>query len=179
MTTTMNRQDEHLSALVDGEAGRFEARRMMDELLSDAQLRERWARYHLIGDALRQERPLFADAGFAAGVMARVEAEAAQKPAALPRWAKPLAGFALTASVAGAMVLGLQSVTVPVGSGLQPASQPTAMVVPQAGVDPGHHVPTQLESYMRMNGYLLSHVEQSGAGAVMPYARLVSDTPGK
>jgi sigma-E factor negative regulatory protein RseA len=42
--------------------------------------------------------------------------------------------------------------------------------------DPGHHVATQLESYMRMNSYLLSHAEQTSGQGLMPYVRMVSYT---
>lgn len=177
--TTMNRQDEYLSALVDGETGRFETRRAIDTLLGDAPQRGLWERYHLIGDVLRQESQL-ADAEFARRVMAEVEADDIGSGVPPRRWTRPLLGLAMAASVAGAMVIGLQSVLGP-GSGgnqaLQQTAMDTSMFAPMAASDPGHHVPTQLESYMRMNRYLLSHVEQSDAHGLLPYARMVSYTP--
>lgn len=184
--TTTNRQDEHLSALLDGETERFETRRMVDALLENAELRGRWARYHLIGETLRQEQPMLADASFSARVMERIQQEGMDQP--VPerqgrRWMRPVLGLAMAASVAGAMVIGLQSMLGPGdvgGHGLQ-QSPMEASVAPagQAASDPGYHVPNQLESYMRMNSYLLSHVEQSGAQGVMPYARMVGYAPGR
>ena len=182
--TTMNRQDEHLSALVDGETERFETRRIVDSLLENPELRERWARYHLIGEAVRQEQPMLADASFSARVMERIQEEAAEQM--VPerqgrRWVRPVLGLAMAASVAGAMVIGLQSVLGPggVGShGLQQAPMEASVTAAAPASDPGYHVANQLESYMQMNSYLLSHVEQSGAQGVMPYARMVGYAPG-
>lgn len=186
---TTNKHSEHLSALIDGETNRFETRRVLDSLLGDAEQRGRWARYHLIGEALRQERPLFADGDFSRRVMARIETEAQREKATESesaggrrRWVRPLAGLAMAASVAGAMVFGLQSMLGPgeLGShGLQQAPLEADANAQSMGVsDPGHHVANQLESYMRMNRYMLSHVEQSDAQGVMPYARMVGYVPG-
>ncbi|OBS10399.1 sigma-E factor negative regulatory protein [Acidihalobacter prosperus] len=186
--TTMTHKDEQISALMDGESSRFEIRRSVDLLLSDADLRERWGRYHLIGDVLRRDVKQIAAADFSAGVMARLAAEqdeAVSPRRAQSRWAKPLLGFAMAASVAGAMVIGLQSMMGPgqIGGDLMQQALPgngferVADVEPTA--DPGHHVPTQLESYMRMNSYLLSHAEQTGGQGMMPYVRMVSYTPAR
>ncbi|AOU97571.1 hypothetical protein BI364_06005 [Acidihalobacter yilgarnensis] len=186
--TTMTQKDEKISALMDGESSRFETRRSVDLLLSDADLRERWGRYHLIGDVLRRDVKQVAPAEFSAGVMARIAAEQGEESIppqrAQLRWAKPLLGFAMAASVAGAMVVGLQSMLGPgqIGESLiqqvLPGNGLGQMAEVEQVSDPGHHVPTQLESYMRMNSYLLSHAEQTGGQGVMPYVRMVSYTPG-
>jgi sigma-E factor negative regulatory protein RseA len=178
---TTNRQDEHLSALVDGETERFETRRMVDALLDSSELRGRWARYHLIGEALRQEQPMLADASFSARVMERVREEDVEQivPQGQGRgWVRPVLGLAMAASVAGAMVFGLQSMLGPEEGGMQQAPMEASVAPANQASDPGYHVPNQLESYMRMNGYLLSHAEQSGAQDVMPYARMVGYEPG-
>ena len=44
---------ERLSTLIDGELARMRERRAVDEFAGDREQRERWARYHLIGDAMR------------------------------------------------------------------------------------------------------------------------------
>lgn len=181
--TTMHKQEEHLSALVDGETERFETRRIVDSLLEDPELQARWARYHLVGEVLRQEHAVLANTAFSVRVMRGITQEATDSPAPqqLGRgWVRPVLGLAMAASVAGAMVAGLQSAMGPneLGShGLQQQSTMEASVAP-AAQDPGRHVPNQLESYMRMNSYLLSHVEQTSAQEVMPYARMVSYAPG-
>jgi sigma-E factor negative regulatory protein RseA len=182
--TTINRQDEHLSALMDGETERFETRRMVDTLLESSELRGRWARYHLIGEILRQEQPMLADGSFSARVMEQIRKEDVGQLAPVRRgrrWMRPALGLAMAASVAGAMVIGLQSMLGPGdvgGHGLQQAPMEASVAPAAQTPDPGYHVPNQLESYMRMNSYLLSHVEQSGAQGVMPYARMVGYEPG-
>lgn len=188
--TTMNEQNEQLSAFVDGETARFESKRMADVLLGDDELRRRWTHYHLIGEVLRQEKVTLADANFSRRVMQSIESEETTETTAAGsllrrRWLKPVVGLAMAASVAGAMVIGLQSAMSPNGLGTggalgqKPleADMTTQTSVTQSN-DPGYHVPNQLESYMRMNSYLLSHAEQSGAQGLMPYARMVGYTSG-
>jgi sigma-E factor negative regulatory protein RseA len=48
---------QSLSAAIDDEADAFELRRVLDELGRDAELRSLWDRYHIIGSALRGDRP--------------------------------------------------------------------------------------------------------------------------
>jgi len=46
---------ETLSAVVDGEASDFEARRLIEEAGRSPELRSLWSRYHLIGASMRRE----------------------------------------------------------------------------------------------------------------------------
>ena len=175
---TTNRRDEALSALVDGETAGAETRRMIDALLGDEALRERWDRYHLIGEVLRRGEPPLAAPDLAARVMDRIEAQTVVPVRRARRWGRPLASLALAASLAGGLAFGLQAMLGNQGGrqALQGAPTATAtLAFASDGADPGHHVPLQLESYMRMHAYALGHVEQSATGGVMAYARLVSD----
>lgn len=154
----LNRCDERLSALVDEETRPGETRRMIDALLEDDELRERWGRYHLIREVLRQEKPMLADDDFVSRVMQGVGEESLQPPPA-SRWGKPLWSLALAASVVGLMALGLQTIMSPPGMALR-GKQENAMLAakgPGFNRDPGHHVPTQLESYMRLHANPLSN----------------------
>lgn len=186
--TMMTQKEEQISALMDGQTSRFETRRSVDLLLSDAELRGRWERYHFIGDVLRRDVKRTAPAGFSAAVMAQIAADQAAGVSPYrkqSRWAKPVLGFAMAASVAGAMVVGLQSMLGPGQIGTDFAQQAVSgdtfgkMAAVEDVADPGHHVPTQLESYMRMNSYMLSHAEQTGGQGMMPYVRMVSYTPNR
>jgi sigma-E factor negative regulatory protein RseA len=77
--------DEGVSALVDGELNGAEKRQALDDLCKDVGLRDRWARYHLISDALKRNLPPSIPIGFSNSVMQAIAIEpsilAAPKPA--------------------------------------------------------------------------------------------------
>ena len=111
---------EHVSALVDDEVGLFESRRLVDEVLGNDAERARWARYHLIGEAMRGGLSKVVDSGFADRVKREIESEPAlhvDHPVDFSRvhsrWMRPVAGFAMAASVAVVSVLALQSMMGP------------------------------------------------------------------
>jgi sigma-E factor negative regulatory protein RseA len=108
---------EQVSAFLDGELPSSETELLLKRLTRDAELRESFGRYALIGEALRgaghraDRSPL--SRGFAAGLNAAIDGGAA--PAALPamrtrapRWWRPVAGAAVAASVAAVAVVALQ-----------------------------------------------------------------------
>jgi len=76
---------EGISALMDGELGGREAAEAIAGLTNDAQARDAWRAYHLIGDAMRESR----------------SAIAPRRPAAnAPRWRVALPAMAIAAAVA-------------------------------------------------------------------------------
>jgi sigma-E factor negative regulatory protein RseA len=185
MTAT---KDERLSALMDGEATEFETRRLVDELLANQEDRSRWARTHLIGDAMRGELPERMPLDFAASVRAQIELEPALHMKAglsASHWVKPTAGFAVAAMVAVVSVLSLQSMVgydqspvqdtqlsastpqpvSPVESNFRLASAPATEAV-KAGV-------SSEEVQQRINRYLVNHSEYATHPGVLPYARIV------
>jgi sigma-E factor negative regulatory protein RseA len=171
-------QLERLSALVDAEE-RDPA--LVDALLADPALRARWARYQLIGDALRGNLPPAIDPDFGS----RLEAAVASEPPALaPGRAsrpvlRPVLGLAIAASVAA---LGVYVVTrtgpEPAGSApsvalrgaLQP--QPFGPVVAPVGFE-GQDRATVTD----IGRYVLQHNEQRQSmalpGTLQPYVRLI------
>ncbi len=183
--TTMMHEDEQLSALMDGETGRFETRRTVDRLLSETDLTTRWERYHLIGDVLRRDSLQLASKAFSAQVMARIVSEQAsglRVTAGQRRWVRPLLGFATAASIAGAAVFGLQLMLGPgvIGNDLMRFVQPDQHYQRMAKAEEHQSVragKNQHSSVTRMNSYFLSHVEQTGGQGVMPYVRMVSYKP--
>lgn len=190
---------EYLSALVDDEAGEFEGRRMVEELSKNAGDRGLWARYHLIGEALRGGLPPMIDTGLASRISAALDAEAplhiSHKHGLSDggrRLAKPLVGFAMAAGVAVVSVVSLQTltvtgtdeadtvsvqlavetaapVTVPVAATQVAATVPAT--VPSVPSVP--HVPSA-EAAARMNSYLVNHAEYgSPQQAMLPQVRIV------
>ena len=119
--------NEHLSALLDDEAGAFEQRRVLDELTADKsidnELCQKLASYSLIGESMRSassvDTTIITDSSFLAGIHEQIDAEPeyhhvqlqdAAKPAANNKsWLRPVGGFALAASVAAIAVIGVQN----------------------------------------------------------------------
>ena len=99
----MNEQiHEQLSALMDGELERDQARFLLKRAATDSELPQRWSRYHVARQALRRQEVTIV-AGFADGVMARIDLEAgARSGGHFLRWG---AGGAIAASVAVAALV--------------------------------------------------------------------------
>lgn len=91
---------EQLSALMDGEIERDAARFVLRAVETDRALVAGWARFHVTRDCLQRRPILVADAGFAAAVMARLDAESAPVQAGSSRWLRYLSGGAVAAAVA-------------------------------------------------------------------------------
>jgi negative regulator of sigma E activity len=82
---------EHLSALLDDEAGEFERRRLLDELCEDTELGKALNRYTLVGEAMRQQqRTVVASGGFLAGIQAQLEDEPVYNQVVVPSAANVL-----------------------------------------------------------------------------------------
>jgi sigma-E factor negative regulatory protein RseA len=164
---------EHLSCLMDGEISRETGRFLVRRLGADRELRDTWARYHLLRDCLRhQEGELVAH-----DLCSKVQqALAGEAPQAAPRrfataWLKPVAGVAVAASVALMAVFA-------VGPGQNPGStlpgdtagsqQAEVFVSPKNVLTRSPR--TQQVSVMgglradqKMNSYLLRHYQVTGS----------------
>jgi sigma-E factor negative regulatory protein RseA len=170
---------ESISALADGELGEHQARRELARLKNDTALRERWDYFHLIGDALRAEQPLFLSAGFSGSFAARL----AEEPTILaPRGASPQARRVTTYALSAAASLSAVALVGWV------ALAPNTPLGPQAGLTAEGKAAARLEapsqlasvpSEGRMNEYLLAHQGFSPSTAIQglaPYIRSVSAT---
>lgn len=124
---------ESLSALMDGEAEEFELRKVLASD-SESAVDNTWARYHMVRDvllddaqssafrhmdissqvsmAIREEAHVSPDSNFeeTANNQALGFGGAPSQVAAMPWW-RPAAGFAVAASVAMAVVVGVQSLS--------------------------------------------------------------------
>jgi negative regulator of sigma E activity len=104
---------EQISAFLDGELPSAETELLLKRLLRDAQLRESFGRYALIGEAVRGAKTMNLTRNFAAGVNGAIDGEpvngAGKLPATRkPYWWRPLAGAAIAAGVAAVAVFALQ-----------------------------------------------------------------------
>ncbi|MFW5452936.1 sigma-E factor negative regulatory protein [Thioalkalivibrio sulfidiphilus] len=196
MTATKN---ERLSALVDDEADSFEVRRLVDELGKHPEDLAQWGRYHLIGDAIRGGLNRSAPPDFASRVSALIEQEPALTgvPQQVGRGLlKPVAGVAMAASVAVAVLVGVMNVggtpeTLPAPAlAERPVSAPLAMQVAegerQLASGNAQRVReasgfSRLETPdARLNSFIVNHAEHAGGQGLMPYVRVVGfETPGE
>ena len=100
---------ESLSALMDDEANELEIERVLARIDSDPEMRAIWVRYHRVRDALdgrgHRFETLDVSASVAAAIRAKPEAEQ-RRP--MQRLLRPVASFAIAASVAATVVLGGQ-----------------------------------------------------------------------
>ena len=182
----MQNDHETLSTVVDGEVGSLD-RQTLVTIASDETSRTTWARYHLIGDVLRDNLTGVTSANFSEQVRAAVD----QEPTVLTpgrghrQWLTPAAGFAVAASVATLAVIGIKQMR---PSPLNDTDE-IAVVAPAPTVNVAipvtsvagtpeilHPVPGSLDNRRRFNGYLVKFNEQRsslGVPGVNPYVRIV------
>lgn len=128
---------ESLSALMDNQVSELELQRLLKALDADAELRSTWSRYQIASAGLKGDIPVLASSDFASRVSAAIEAEetysapaiskdvseqtyvAGSNVVAMPlRWWQQAGRVAVAASVAGAVILGVQQYQTP---GVNPA----------------------------------------------------------
>ncbi len=111
-----NQYDEQLSAFVDSELHDATLAPLIKRLTQDVDMKQRWQRYHLIGDSLRGSvtGSMTSTSNFADAVMQALESEptilapkSSVKSPTSPL-VKRIAGVAIAASVATIAVLGVQ-----------------------------------------------------------------------
>lgn len=157
----MNKESmEHLSTLMDGELSRETSLFMTRRLSSDEGLSEKWERYHLIRDCIRQPGSKQLVTGLQVRIAASLEAEAAPAVSAWKRnrWLKPVSGLAIAASVALMAIMvtappqGVENVADP-GQANQPFVSPNTL--PMAPVSRSQAA--SFASDQQLNVYLLRH----------------------
>lgn len=162
---------EAISALVDDELNDVARTRLLDRLVSEAELRLMWERYHLVRDCITGAAPTEGVENLAE----RVRRQVAQEPVVVAEksrrrrvgFLRPVAGVAIAASVAVVAVLAVQS--------LSPEHTDTrgpAQSAEVAGLRWNTQQPAVEE---RLNTYLVNHSEYQGNGmhGMLPYARIV------
>ena len=174
---------EHLSCFMDGEISKETGRFLVRRLGADSQLRETWARYHLVRDCLRHQEGDLAGNNLGIDLCGRVQqaltdevplAVSGRIAAKLSKggWLKPVAGLTVAASVA------LMAI-VTVGPGQSPVNAPmsdlTGSQQAESFVSPNNVLTrsprSQQVSVMggtgnsnqKMNSYLLRHYQVTGS----------------
>ncbi len=99
--------NEQISSFVDGELQGPARGRIVHALYGSPELRRRWARYHLIGDAARKIGPVSGADSIAGNVGAALSGESMVSFKRRP-WLVPLPGLALAASIAAVAILGIR-----------------------------------------------------------------------
>ncbi|HED18722.1 MAG TPA: hypothetical protein ENI74_04365 [Gammaproteobacteria bacterium] len=171
---------EQLSALADDELSDVEQPLLLGRLQRDAELRECLGRYQLIGEVMRGIADT-AMLGVAGRVRCALQQDVeGQEQYTLKRkgfsWWKPVAGFAVAASVAMAAVLTVSSLReTTTGSIPKLASgQDDVSVVARVSDDQWDRIEPGIDK--RLSGYLVNHNEYAasrGVQGVMPYVRIV------
>lgn len=104
---------EQISAFLDGELPNSETELLLKRLTRDAELRESFGRYALIGEAMRGRGMVRLSRGFASRVNRAIDGEPAPavsnpRGAHGSRWWRPLSGVAAAAGVAAIAIVALQ-----------------------------------------------------------------------
>jgi sigma-E factor negative regulatory protein RseA len=153
---------EQVSAFLDGELPNSETELLLKRLTRDAELRESFGRYALIGEALRGADRSPLSRRFSAGVNAAIDGGSAPAVpladhARAPRWWRPVAGAAVAAGVAAVAVVALQQRAV---------SPAVRAVVPMTA----RNVATPREAL----SYTVPAAAPAEKAAMLPAARLTS-----
>lgn len=180
---------EQASAFADGELTGAEAPLFLARLQRDPELRAALGQYHLVGEAMRGTLPI-QSRDFAAGVMTAIEkidtrvSQVATPGAArsVARFGRPVAGFAVAASVAMLAIFTLQGpagvpATATIPAEVVPGASSIASnpVLPARQVDFSNVGSPELQNQLR--GYLMNHNEHAGSSrlrGVMPYVQIAA-----
>jgi negative regulator of sigma E activity len=181
MSTTIA---EHLSAVLDGESGKFEQRRVLNELGENDELQTSLSCYALIGETMRdRKQSSIVDSSFLKGIHDELHTEpgysqvhVAEKKVinGSPAWARPMVGFAMAASVAAIAIIGVQSSIVLTGgsnSGSSIASNQQQIDTAMTNKLAIHPDEKTQDLYKR---YLDSHVKFASTTPIMPSVRVAS-----
>lgn len=152
---------EKLSALMDGELGELEERRVLDALTKDARLRAAWERYHLMRAAITRQLDIVAPAGLADKIAARLGSDVVMDHR---RHSRLFGGLAAAAALAAVTIFAVQSLQSPPPAAVSPSLAVNQIVSPEPAEGP-------------LNVYLVGHNEFmpiAGMGGMLPYVRVVT-----
>ncbi|QJR82093.1 transcriptional regulator [Alteromonas pelagimontana] len=173
----MMQQQEKLSAFMDGET---EGTDIIDAIKNDALLQAKWQRYHVIRSGLRKEASVAPELDLTAQIAAALEQEPAIVAPKKSRWrslpvignvvpfAKQSGQFAVAASVAVAVILGVQQYNQPAPT--EPFESLPGRLGPQGGMAPVSLEQTRslprndmevlLEKKRKVNALIADHEQQ-------------------
>lgn len=189
---------ESVSALMDGEAGELELRRLLTES-DEVSVRASWQSYHRQQVALKDESAEFLHWDISERVSSAIDDDGRSGVVSTGkrRWLQPVAGFAVAASVAAAVVMTSAGLA-PANSGLQtgqpemlsrvfpatggvnpgPGSQSVnAATTAAPGIFPGRDALADEEARKRLDQYILRHTENAALNngqGMISFARVAS-----
>ena len=186
---------ESLSALMDNEANELELQRVLKQVGEDAELRQAWVRYNAARTAMTGQATQQISLDISARVSAAIREEA--RPGLRDRLLRPVASFAVAASVAATVVIGGQQlaqissaedpygsqavatgVASPVGLvntlGAMPVqasygTQPVPVLQPTTGTAYQKLARQRLDKYMQEHA---EHAALNSPQGLMPFARV-------
>lgn len=184
-----------LSAFIDGELPKHEIELLFKRLDGNADLRATLARYSLIGESLRTRPAEGPSRSFSERVRVAVEADGplAGDAGARIRWSwfKPVAGFAVAATVATVALLGLQRLQAPTPdlapqlAANETGNAAATVMIGDAALTaaPSYIVPepataSSLVNAARLTNYVVAHSEYSSPlGRRNVLSGIVADDP--
>lgn len=192
--------EEKISALVDDEMPREEINGLLDGIKHDETSQMCWQHYHLISDALKNNLPDELPKDFVKRISLALESESLlstppRRSFSAPAFLRPTIGFALAASIAGVVFIGLgwntqtsveqmptlasnttsESMTGPVSSAVTPVS--TQPMISYNNVHGRQWDVEQPELVSKLDDYLTNHDQYSAVSdmqnSVLPQVRMV------
>ena len=184
---------ESLSAVMDGEANELELERILSRIETDDQLRQTWVRYSAVQSVNSGASIAHLSMDVSQGVRAALAQDGAKINGPVQRFLKPLASFAVAASVAATVVIGGQQLyqigdTTPYGNttaGTSPVgfintAGATAVQASYGTQSKPVLQPTVRTAYrelarQRMQKYMQEHVEQAALNSpagMIPFSRI-------
>lgn len=174
---------EQLSALMDGELTPDEMAHQIGALKNDNDLRQTWAAYHVLGDALRKSPQLSVD------FSAKLARQLAEEPTVLaphrkpqtstPRYAMPLAASVAAVSLVGVLAWQMVRVNQTEAPAVLAAAPQQLAAAKPAATQVAAKTPESVQfSRVVSNPYLLAHQEFSPSYAmegIPAYVRAVSE----
>ncbi|MEM6580138.1 MAG: sigma-E factor negative regulatory protein [Pseudomonadota bacterium] len=185
---------ESLSALMDDEANELELERVLGKIQTDPELRQTWARFNMVRSVTHGQATGFHNFDISARVREAISTDTSVRPSITERFMRPVASFAVAASVAAVVVLGGQQMTqLDAGAvdspGIASSVSPVGMVnslgatsvpatygtqsLPQ--LQPATRTAYQELARQRLQKYMQEHAEQTALNTptgLVPYARV-------
>lgn len=177
--TTERRLQESLSAAIDGEAEPLELRRVLNAVAEDADLLARWRSAHVIGSVIRGEAPA------AEARPPRLDGAPAKDrgpPGRQWRWLGPVAGSAVAASAALAVVVLFGDRVAGMGADPSAGAPLSAQAPERPQLADGHGPALPLvapseQDFRRAHTYLLQHARHAAVSprpAAMPFVKALA-----
>lgn len=192
---------ESLSALMDGEANELELQRLMGGIADNPELRGTWTRYHAVRSALGTQEVTSFSMDVSQGVRAALAGESEvvsleQSVGKMQRFLKPMASFAVAASVAAVVVVGGQQISRIGDSGSYSSGNTVAASASPVGLinslgavplqasygtqsrpelQPAAHTAYRELARQRMEKYMQQHAEHAALNSpqgLVPFARV-------